>query len=175
MQLNNNGLLKNTKLAKERYTNSQKDENSVIDNYSNQIDNYEVVGNGRDTITISKEEYESMKQDIEKLKENNFVGIDTKNLIKTVSKYNSNTLNKGKTDSYTATEDCWAYCFVNTITGTNITYSIDNVFVGGVYSNNSNNDSSISWYPLKKGQTFKYSVHENCAPYEFDIYIYGIL
>ena len=61
VQLNNNGLLKNTKIAKEKYTNSQKNENSIIDDYSNKIDNYEVAGNGRDTITISKEEYEELK------------------------------------------------------------------------------------------------------------------
>ena len=60
MQLNNNGLLKNTKIAKEKYTNSQKGENSVIDEYSNQIDSYGVAGNGRDTVTISREEYENL-------------------------------------------------------------------------------------------------------------------
>ena len=61
VQLNNNGLLKNTKTARERYSNSQKVENATIDDYSNQIDNYEVAGNGRDTVTISKEEYENLK------------------------------------------------------------------------------------------------------------------
>ena len=64
MQLNNNGILKNTKLAKERYTNSQKDENATIDDYSNQIDNYGVAGNGRDNvITPKKVEITILKSD----------------------------------------------------------------------------------------------------------------
>ena len=46
-QLNNNGLLKNTNLARGKYINSQKVENVIIDEYSNQINNYQIAGNGR--------------------------------------------------------------------------------------------------------------------------------
>ena len=55
MQLNNNGLLKNTKIAKERYTNAQKDENATIDDYSNQIKDYStfIDTNFRDSADFS--------------------------------------------------------------------------------------------------------------------------
>ena len=64
IQLRNNGILKNTKMAKEKFTNSQKDENETIDDYSNQIENYKIAGNGRDTITINKNEYEDLKNKV---------------------------------------------------------------------------------------------------------------
>ena len=51
-------------MAKEKFTNSQKDENETIDDYSNQIENYKIAGNGRDTITINKNEYEDLKNKV---------------------------------------------------------------------------------------------------------------
>ncbi len=61
IQLNDNGILKNAKIAKEKYANSQGDENATIDDYSNQIESYEIARNSRDTVTISKEEYDMLK------------------------------------------------------------------------------------------------------------------
>ena len=86
IQLNNSGLLKNTKIAKEKYANSQNDENATIDDYSNQIGNYEVAGNGRDTVTISKEEYEKLKNANNYSTEEKIVGtwIDGKNIYKKI-------------------------------------------------------------------------------------------
>ena len=94
MQLNNKGLLKNTKIAKEKFTNSQKEENSVIDDYSNQID---VATTREETITINKADYDSIINRLSNLENNNNVtetklvditsGITlTKNIIRKVGK-----------------------------------------------------------------------------------------
>ena len=64
MQLNNNGLLKNTKISKEKYTNSQKNENSIIDDYSNQIENFTIgIGNERQTSEDFKNKYQRLRSD----------------------------------------------------------------------------------------------------------------
>ena len=86
IQLRNNGILKNTKMAKEKFTNSQKDENETIDDYSNQIENYKIAGSGRDTVTISKEEYEELKNANSYSKEETKIGtwIDGKPIYRKV-------------------------------------------------------------------------------------------
>ena len=57
-QLSGNGLFDRTKLAKEKYKNSMDMENSIIDNYGQEI------SNNRDTVTIPREDYEKIMQKI---------------------------------------------------------------------------------------------------------------
>ena len=75
-----NGLFKNAKLAKEKSENVQIEENIILDNYENKISEY--VDNSRETVTISKEEYEQLKNNINLSKEEKVVGtwIDGKKL-----------------------------------------------------------------------------------------------
>ena len=58
-QLTGNGLFENAKLAKERYKNEQEKENKTLSDYENLIE--DEISNNRDTVTISKEEYDKLK------------------------------------------------------------------------------------------------------------------
>ena len=58
VQLNNNGLLKNAKLAREKYTNSQKEENFVLDDYTNQINGLSISSRNFKNINYSLTEQE---------------------------------------------------------------------------------------------------------------------
>ena len=60
--LSQNGLFEKTKLAKEKQENAQIEEDETLGNYEDAI-NSTVVGS-RDTVTISKEEYEELKDAI---------------------------------------------------------------------------------------------------------------
>ena len=55
-QLTGNGLFENAKLAKEKYKNEQEKENKTLSDYENLIE--DEISNNRDTVTISKEEYD---------------------------------------------------------------------------------------------------------------------
>ncbi len=91
VQLNNKGLLKNAKLAREKYTNSQKEENTVLDDYLNKIDNLEIAGNGRDTVTIDREEYNQLIKRIEKLEQSTSnIELDNSNMVDISSYWDSN-------------------------------------------------------------------------------------
>ena len=57
-QLTGNGLFDKVKLAKEKSEQTQKEENQILDSYVNEIAN--ITGN-RDTITLSTEEYNKLK------------------------------------------------------------------------------------------------------------------
>ena len=84
--IRNSNLLDKTKIAKGKYSNSQKEETATIDDYSNQIENYKVAENGRDTVTISKEEYEELKNANSYSKEETKIGtwIDGKPIYRKV-------------------------------------------------------------------------------------------
>ncbi len=58
VQLNNKGLLKNAKLAREKYTNSQKEENVVLDDYTNQINGLSISSRNFKNINYSLTEQE---------------------------------------------------------------------------------------------------------------------
>ncbi len=58
-QLTGNGLFENAKLAKEKYKNEQEKENKTLSDYENLIE--DEISNNRDTVTISKEEYDKLK------------------------------------------------------------------------------------------------------------------
>ena len=58
-QLTGNGLFEKAKLAKEVSKNAQEDEEDKIKQYGNEINSY--VDGNRDTVTISKDDYEKIK------------------------------------------------------------------------------------------------------------------
>lgn len=62
VELNKSNLFNNINEAKKKYTNSQKEENVILDDFSNQIDNYQLADNTRSY--VSKEEYEKMKKEL---------------------------------------------------------------------------------------------------------------
>ena len=57
-QLSNNGLFDRTRIAKEKYKNSEDTENRSLTEYDEEITKYT-----RDTVTLSKEEYDKLKKD----------------------------------------------------------------------------------------------------------------
>ena len=56
--ISNTGLFNMTDEARKKFYNGQKEENNILASYEEKID--EIVGS-RDTVTISKEEYETLK------------------------------------------------------------------------------------------------------------------
>lgn len=65
-QLTGNGLFEKAKIAKEESRNAQEDEDDKIKQYSNEINSY--VSGNRETITISKEEYDELKSKVDSLR-----------------------------------------------------------------------------------------------------------
>ena len=60
--LTQTGLFENAKQAKQKSKNAQELENVTLANYENKIDS--TVNGSRDTVTISKEEYQELKEEI---------------------------------------------------------------------------------------------------------------
>ena len=60
LSLGNNGILNRARTATEQYQNAQGYEEERIAKYTNEIDSY--VDGNRDTVTISKEEYDRLKE-----------------------------------------------------------------------------------------------------------------
>lgn len=61
LSLGNNGIFNRAKTAKEQYQNSEEQEKDGITKATNEINSY--VDGNRDTVTISKEEYDMLKND----------------------------------------------------------------------------------------------------------------
>lgn len=82
--LNQNGLIKKAEKAKTTITNAQNVENITLAKYNNKID--EVISGSRDTITLSKEEYERFKNSSTYSEEEKIIGtwIDGKPLYRKI-------------------------------------------------------------------------------------------
>ena len=180
MQLNNNGLLKNTKLAKEKYTNSQKEENSVIDDYSNQIDNYEVAGNRRDTITISKEDYQLLKSLFSKNTDQPTVNMMKPNNWQVGVEYNFGDSLYGQRFTGTITINAHTYSSVNLSNDKSINNIISyggawtarqtngNVLILNANEYDGNQESRVVLYPESDGMVLwsKSASSRTNAPYD---------
>lgn len=89
LSLGNNGIFNRTKTAKEQYTNSQQDEENQISDMEAQVEM-----NSRESITISKAEYDSIINRLETLESK--TNFDNPKLIATINKsYNSSTFAQG--------------------------------------------------------------------------------
>ena len=66
-QLTGSGLFENAKLAEEKSKNSQEKEEGILEDYENKIGAY--IDSTRETITVDKQQYEQLLNDVKQLKE----------------------------------------------------------------------------------------------------------
>ena len=111
-QLSGNNLFENAKLAKEKYKNSQEDEDKTIEQYGDEINNY--VDGTRGKITLTEEEY------------NMFIGQFSKNTnIPKVSINKPNTWTAGT--EYDFGDGVYGKRFTGTITASANTFTTINL------------------------------------------------
>lgn len=163
LTLGNNGIFKLASDASKNYIDSTRKEGNEIAKVE------EYIQNSRDTITVPKEEYETLRNTVEMLKqkvENISVPyIDTSRKLTTLQ----------NDVMYTATEDSVVVGYVNTKNAASASIYIDGVQMGVFYNNNQNNDSGNVYYPLKKGQTVRFHTADTTKFHQIYICVYGIL
>lgn len=92
MGVTQTGIFDKAKLAKNKYEKSQEDEDKILNEYDNEIGKYSDVSGSRDSVTISKEEYEMLKNINSYSTTEKQIGtwIDGKNIYQRVVEVNSN-------------------------------------------------------------------------------------
>ncbi len=148
MHYGDNGILRGAEYAVDKYQNKAEQEQNELA----KIDDY--IQNGRETVTISKEELKQIiDEEIEKASKLNVQRcIDTSRLIATIG----NDANFGLNSySYTATEDCAILGRVGSNNKGCVYISINSIDIGFVRISQGFGYSSVNYY-LKKGDTIEF-------------------
>ena len=101
MGITQTGIFNKAKIAKEKYESAQEKENETLTDYDNKMNEIADISGSRDTVTINKEEYNSLVNGtFQKLRSNNYIDV---------------AVSKNVTTKFVAPTD--GYYTISTITG----------------------------------------------------------